>query len=156
MNKRSCIVVGIIFLISGCVTGSKDAPSRTAPVPRANSQAPAKRVSSKPNEPVGPLATPPASEEPALPPPALSPDLLDEDQTRYVQETSHKIEVTEQTVARVDQKQLSKEQYETWESVLNFLSKAKEALAVNDLPRAKALAEKAQTLVKDLPAPLQK
>ena len=155
MKKSSCLV-GVIFLFSGCLTGPMDAPSRTSPVPRANSQPPPKRISNKPSDPVSPPATPPASEDTPVPPPALSPDLLDGEQTSYVQETSLKIEVTEQTIARVDQKQLSKDQYETWVSVLNFLSKAKEALAANDLPRAKALAEKAQTLVKDLPVPLQK
>ena len=70
---------------------------------------------------------------------------------RYVQEASQKIEVTEQTAARVDQKQLSKEQHETWVAVQNFLSKAKDALVANDLTRAKTLAEKAQALVTDLP-----
>ncbi len=62
-----------------------------------------------------------------------------------------KIRQVEQRVAQIDHKHLTKQQQDTLLTIKSFLSKAKEAVSLKDVPRAVNLAEKAQTLVGELP-----
>jgi hypothetical protein len=80
----------------------------------------------------------------------LSPQIGRTDEDRLRREANSKIQTTEQIVAQIDLKRLAKEQQETYATVQNFLSNAKEALAARDFPRASNLADKAQILAEDL------
>jgi hypothetical protein len=80
----------------------------------------------------------------------LSPQIGRADEDRLRGEANSRIQKTEQIVAQIDQKRLAKEQVETYSTIQNFLSSAKEAIAVRDFPRASNLADKAQILAEDL------
>jgi hypothetical protein len=67
------------------------------------------------------------------------------------QEAMAKIRQVEQRVAQIDHKHLTKQQQDTLLTIQSFLSKAREAVSLKDVPRAVNLAEKAQTLVGELP-----
>lgn len=81
----------------------------------------------------------------------LSPAMADEHKDRMESEVTMKLRDTEQLVARVDHKNLTTQQSETFTAIRNFISKAKEALHEKDMPRALNLADKAQALAQDLP-----
>jgi hypothetical protein len=80
----------------------------------------------------------------------LSPQIGRGDEDRLRREANTRIQKTEQIVAQIDRKRLAKEQQETYSTIQNFLSNAKEALAARDFPRASNLADKAQILAEDL------
>lgn len=91
---------------------------------------------------------PPARREP--PPPVLAPQVGRGDEDRLRREANTRIQKTEQIVAQIDRKRLAKEQVETYSTIQNFLSNAREALTARDFPRASNLADKAQILAEDL------
>jgi uncharacterized protein with von Willebrand factor type A (vWA) domain len=80
----------------------------------------------------------------------LSPQIGRADEDRLTREANTRIQKTEQIVAQIDRQRLAKEQVETYSTIQNFLSSAKEALAARDFPRASNLADKAQILAEDL------
>jgi hypothetical protein len=80
----------------------------------------------------------------------LSPQIGRGDEERLRREANTRIQKTEQIVAQIDRKRLAKEQQETYSTIQNFLSNAKEALTARDFPRASNLADKAQILAEDL------
>jgi len=95
-----------------------------------------------------PETPPPVKREP--PPPVLSPQVGRGDEDRLRREANGRIQKTEQIVAQIDRKRLAKDQQETYSTIQNFLTNAKEALATRDFPRASNLADKARILAEDL------
>jgi len=77
--------------------------------------------------------------------------MADERKDKMENEVTTKIRHTEQLVAKVDSKNLTLQQNETFTAIQAFLSKAKEALHEKDMSRALNLAEKAEALAQDLP-----
>lgn len=97
-----------------------------------------------------PSPPPPARRAPAPPPPVLSPELGRADEERLRQEADSKLRRVEQILQRLDEKELAREQHETFSAVQSFLAKAKEALSAQDFLRASNLADKAQVLAEEL------
>lgn len=83
-------------------------------------------------------------------PPQLSPQVGQDEADRLRQGAESRIRATEQIINPIDQKKLAPQQQETMLTIQNFLSKAKEALAVKDFPRAFNLADKAKILAEGL------
>ena len=129
-----CYAFLMAVLLAGC------AQLKRLVTPSAPPEPPAVRREPSPPPPV----TPPAS------PPVLSPQIGRADEDRLTREASSRIQKTEQIVAQIDRQRLAKEQVETYSTIQNFLSSAKEALAARDFPRASNLADKAQILAEDL------
>jgi len=80
----------------------------------------------------------------------LSPQASGVEEERRKQEARVRIEGAERIVQQIDQRKLGKEDQETYVTIQSFLSKAKEALSVNDFPRAVNLADKAQVLAHEM------
>ncbi len=80
----------------------------------------------------------------------MSPQVSKSDEERLRRESQARIQQTEQTLGAIDQQRLSKDDRETQATIRDFVGKAKEALASNDLLRAASLSEKAQILANDL------
>ncbi|HEX9899627.1 MAG TPA: hypothetical protein VGC81_10400 [Candidatus Methylomirabilis sp.] len=130
--------LGHAFLMAVVLAGCADL--KRLVTPSAPPEPPA--VKREPSPP--PQVTPPAS------PPVLSPQIGRGDEDRLRREANTRIQKTEQIVAQIDRKRLAKEQQETYSTIQNFLSNAKEALTARDFPRASNLADKAQILAEDL------
>lgn len=140
--------IGLLLIAAGCAERPKESLPAGQP---SLSSLPASSVSKRAPKALTPRAAPRPA--PASSPPLLSPDPTGDQQE---QDAWQKIELAEQLVTHVNQTQLTKEQRDTFLTIQNFLSKAKEALAVNDLPRALTLAQKAHTLAAELPTTPQK
>ncbi len=80
----------------------------------------------------------------------LSPQVSKADEERLRRETQARLTGTEEILDRIDQQKLGKDDRETQATVRDFVVKAREALASNDLLRAASLSEKAQILATDL------
>jgi len=65
-------------------------------------------------------------------------------------ESATRIQKTEEIMAQIDEKKLSKEQRDTFSTIQSFLANAKQALAAQDFLRAFNLADKAQILTEEL------
>lgn len=85
-----------------------------------------------------------------VPPPQLSPRVGQEEADRLRQGAETRIQATEHIIKSLDQQKLSQKEQESLLTIQNFLSKAKEALAVKDFPRAFNLADKAKILAEGL------
>ena len=134
MVTRLCLALLLTLMFSGCAERKPQTMPPAAKVPAA-------KASSRPAPKV------PEPEEPLL----LSPTITDEHKDKMESEVTTKIRHAEQLVAKVDLKQLTAQQTETLSTIESFLSKAKEALQQKDMPRALNLADKAQTLARELP-----
>jgi len=138
VSVRSLKWLGQAFLMAVVLAGCADL--KRLVTPSAPPEPPAAKREPSPAPPV----TPPAS------PPVLSPQIGRGDEDRLRREANTRIQKTEQIVAQIDRKRLAKEQVDTYSTIQNFLSNAKEALAALDFPRASNLADKAQILAEDL------
>jgi hypothetical protein len=155
----------VLALAAGCAERKPDtisAPPAPPAPPAATSTAPTVSGSSGkiqptmklPPRPAGtlpemkPQVKPPESQEPLI----LSPSISEEHKDKLESAVATKIRQAEHLVARVDTSRLTSQQSETFSTIQNFLSKAKEALQQKDMPRALNLAEKAQTLAQELPS----
>jgi len=87
-------------------------------------------------------------EEP--PPRVLSSPAGREEEEQLKQQAAARIESTERMVRQINAKRLAKDQEELFSTIRSFLSKAKEAIALKDFPRAFALADKARILAEEL------
>lgn len=84
------------------------------------------------------------------PPTILSPRVGQEEEDRLKQEAKSRIDEAERLVKQIDQRKLAEEQRGTFLTIQSFLSKAKEALSLEDFLRAFNLADKAQILALEL------
>jgi len=150
---RGCRKVGVgswkrlghAFLVAAIVTGCAELERLLTPAPP---EPPAVKREPSPLPPAVPPPPPPVAPPPS--PPVLSPQIGRGDEDRMRREAGSRIQKTEQLVAQIDQKRLVPEQRETYSTIRSFLIHAKEALAVNDFPRAANLADKAQILAEEL------
>lgn len=90
----------------------------------------------------------PASREqkPAI----LVPENPHKDNGQVIVTYKAKIDETQNLLRTINERQLSKEQYDTYISINSFLEKAQEAFSQNDLSMALNLSEKAHTLTKEI------
>jgi len=116
-----------------------------------------KRATVVPGSPLPPPRSRPVKKEPSPvrkePPPApiiLSPRVGQEEEDRLKQEAKSRIDGTERIVKQIDQARLAEEQRGTLLTIQSFLSKAREALSLEDFLRAFNLADKAQILAQEL------
>jgi hypothetical protein len=161
VTKGLCSALLLGLLLVGCADTQKGMvivpPSATSgrdlrptSPPPPTSEPPAQKGTSQaippvPKEEPGPK---PSTQQAA---PLLSPDVSEKEKVQTGQEAMTKIREVEQRVAQIDHNHLTKQQQDTLLTIQSFLSKAKEAVSLKDVPRAANLAEKAQTLVGELP-----
>jgi hypothetical protein len=116
-----------------------------------------KKATVIPTSPLRPQRPRPVKKEPSpvkkedLPPPTiLSPRVGQEEEDRLKQEAKSRIDGAERLVKQIDQNRLVEEQRGTLLTIQSFLSKAREALSLEDFLRAFNLADKAQILALEL------
>jgi hypothetical protein len=80
----------------------------------------------------------------------VSPRVQDEE--RISRDVTARLTEARRRLAQVDPARLVGDQREIFASVQDFLTKAEEAMAAKDLPRAQILADKARKLADDLVA----
>lgn len=116
---------------------SVEDPTPPEPIPGKN-----KIPSDRPQQQV------PASQEqkPAI----LVPEIPNQDNGQVIVTYKAKIDETQNLLRTINERQLSKEQYDTYISINSFLEKAQEAFSQNDLSMAMNLSEKAHTLTKEI------
>lgn len=116
-----------------------------------------KKATVIPASPQRPQRPRPVKKEPSpvkkedLPPPTiLSPQVGQEEEDRLKQEAKSRIDGAERLVKQIDQDRLVEEQRGTLLTIQSFLSKAREAISLEDFLRAFNLADKAQILAQEL------
>jgi len=92
----------------------------------------------------------PVKKEDPPPPTILSPRVGQEEEDRLKQEAMSRIDGAERIVTQIDQNRLAEDQRGTFTTLQSFLSKAREALSLEDFLRAFNLADKAQILAQEL------
>jgi hypothetical protein len=92
----------------------------------------------------------PVKKEDPPPPTILSPRVGQEEEDRLKQEAMSRIDGAERIVTQIDQNRLVEDQRGTFTTLQSFLSKAREALSLEDFLRAFNLADKAQILAQEL------
>jgi hypothetical protein len=92
----------------------------------------------------------PVKKEDLPPPTILSPRVGQEEEDRLKQEAKSRIDGAERLVKQIDQNRLVEGQRGTLLTIQSFLSKAREALSLEDFLRAFNLADKAQILALEL------
>jgi hypothetical protein len=116
-----------------------------------------KKATVIPASPLRPQRPRPVKKEPspvkkeATPHPTiLSPRVGQEEEDRLKQEATSRIDEAERMVKQIDLNRLAEEQRGTLLTIQSFLSKAREALSLEDFLRAFNLADKAQILALEL------
>jgi len=117
------------------------APVASAPAPAPPS---APQVASLPPAPSVAAVTPPAAV------PVLAPQLSAEEEDRLTQKARSQIEGAEKVLSQIEKGRLRRTEQSTLATVLDFLAKAREAMAGRDYQRAATLADKARVLAEDL------
>ena len=100
----------------------------------------------KPPPPQPPAAQPERREPPAR----LSPQVTSAQEQSLLDEATSKIQGSERTLMFIDERKLTSDQQETYQTIQSFLAQAKAALYRKDFPRAINLAQKAQVLSDEL------
>ena len=103
-----------------------------------------------PAKPPSPSLPRPAQPERREAPPRLSPQVSTDQEKRLVDEATFKIQEAERTLLSIDERKLTSDQQETFQTIQSFLTQAKAALSRKDFPRAINLAQKAQVLSDEL------
>src|SRR5262245_22253595 len=128
------------FLTVACSSGPPHSPAARPPVDRQLQSTP--RATPKP--PAGPETPVDRPAPPRPSPPVLSPQVADGDRVR--EEVTRRIGHAAHIVDGIDESNVQKDQQEIYASLLDFLSKARGALASDDLASAQVLSEKASRL----------
>ena len=147
MRPLYSVILLAVIMMGGCaekratvVPGSPLPPPRSPPVKKEPSP-----VRKEP-----PPAPTPVRKEPPPAPTILSPQVGQEEEDRLKQEAKSRIDGAEQLVKQIDQNRLVEEQRGTLLTIQSFLSKAREALSLEDFLKAFNLADKAQILANEL------
>jgi len=147
MRPLYSVILLAVIMMGGCaekratvVPGSPLPPPRSPPVKKEPSP-----VRKEP-----PPAPTPVRKEPPPAPTILSPQVGQEEEDRLKQEAKSRIDGAERLVKQIDQNRLVEEQRGTLLTIQSFLSKAREALSLEDFLRAFNLADKAQILAQEL------
>jgi len=120
------------------------APAHAGPPPAPAASAP--QVASVPPAPPAPPVA--AVAPPAVP--VLAPQLSAEEEERLTQKARSQIEGAEKVLSQIEKGRLRRTEQSTLATVLDFLAKAREAMAGRDYQRAATLADKARVLAEDL------
>ena len=103
-----------------------------------------------PAKPPPPSLPRPAQPERREPPPRLSPQVSSDQEERLIDEATSKIHGAERTLLSIDERKLTFDQQETFQTIQSFLTQAKAALSRKDFLKAINLAQKAQVLSDEL------
>ena len=103
-----------------------------------------------PAKPPPPSLPRPAQPERREPPARLSPQVSTDQEERLTDEATSKIQGAERILLAIDERKLTSDQQETFQTIQSFLTQAKAALSRKDFPRAINLAQKAQVLSDEL------
>jgi hypothetical protein len=136
----------------------------SVPVPKVSEKgkpaAPVPEVAEKEKQPSVPVPKVSEKGEPAAPvpevpekekkPPILVPEVPEKVNGQAVVTYKTKIEETRDLIRVIDESRLTKEQHDTFNSIHSFLEKAQEAFSQDDMSMAVNLAEKANTLAKEI------
>lgn len=142
MRLLCSVILLMTVMLAGCAE-KKAAVIPDAPPALTKPRPTRKQPSSVRKEP------PPVKEE-SPPPPVLSLEASQEEEDRLRQEATSRIEGAERIVKQIDQAKLPEEQQGTFLTIQSFLTKAREALSLEEFLRAFNLADKAQILAQEL------
>jgi len=134
MRLLCSAILLLTVILAGC------AEKKTAVIPDTPPGLPKRRPVKK--EP------PPVKKEPP-PSTVLSLEASQEEEDRLKQEAMSRIDGAERIVKQIDQNSLAEDQRGTFLTLQSFLSKAREALSLEDFLRAFNLADKAQIVAQE-------
>jgi hypothetical protein len=142
MRLLCSAILLLMVILAGC------AEKKTAVIPDTPPGPPKPRPVRKEPSSVRKEAPPVKKESP--PSTVLSLEASQEEEDRLKQEAMSRIDGTERIVKQIDQNRLAEDQRGTFLTLQSFLSKAREALSLDDFLRAFNLADKAQILAQEL------
>ena len=147
------LLCSAIFLLTVILAGC--AEKKTAVIPDTHPGLPKRRPVRKEPSSVRKELPPVKKESPPVtkespPSTVLSLEVSQEEEDRLKQEAMSRIDGAERIVKQIDQNRLAEDQRGTFLTLQSFLSKAREALSLEDFLRAFNLADKAQILAQEL------
>jgi len=135
MRLLCSAILLLTVILAGC------AEKKTAVIPDTPPGLPKRRPVKK---------EPPPVKKESPPSPVLSLEASQEEEDRLKQEAMSRIDGAQRIVKQIDQNSLAEDQRGTFLTLQSFLSKAREALSLEDFLRAFNLADKAQILAQEL------
>ena len=149
MRLLCSAILLLTVILAGC------AEKKTAVIPDTPPGSPKRHPARKEPSSVRKEPPPVKKEPPPVtkePPPStvLSLEVSQEEEDRLKQEAMSRIDGAERIVKQIDQNRLAEDQRGTFLTLQSFLSKAREALSLEDFLRAFNLADKAQILAQEL------
>jgi len=135
MRLLCSAILLLTVILAGC------AEKKTAVIPDTPPGLPKRRPVKK---------EPPPVKKESPPSTVLSLEASQEEEDRLKQEAMSRIDGAERIVKQIDQNSLAEDQRGTFLTLQSFLSKAREALSLEDFLRAFNLADKAQILAQEL------
>jgi hypothetical protein len=149
MRLLCSAILLLTVILGGC------AEKKTAVIPDTPPGLPKQRPvrkdpSSVKKEPPPVKKEPPPVKKESPPSTVLSLEASQEEEDRLKQEAMSRIDGAERIVTQIDQNRLAEDQRGTFLTLQSFLSKAREALSLEDFLRAFNLADKAQILAQEL------
>jgi len=142
MRLLCSAILLLTVILAGC------AEKKTAVIPDTHPGLPKRRPVRKEPSSVRKELPPVKKESP--PSTVLSLEVSQEEEDRLKQEAMSRIDGAERIVKQIDQNRLAEDQRGTFLTLQSFLSKAREALSLEDFLRAFNLADKAQILAQEL------
>ena len=142
MRLLCSAILLLTVILGGC------AEKKTAVIPDTPPGLPKRRPVRK--EPSSVKKEPPPVKKESPPSTVLSLEASQEEEDRLKQEAMSRIDGAERIVTQIDQNRLAEDQRGTFLTLQSFLSKAREALSLEDFLRAFNLADKAQILAQEL------
>ena len=142
MRLLCSAILLLTVILAGC------AEKKTAVIPDTPPGLPKRRPVRKEPSSVRKESPPVKKESP--PSTVLSLEASQEEEDRLKQEAMSRIDGAERIVKQIDQNRLAEDQRGTFLTLQSFLSKAREALSLEDFLRAFNLADKAQILAQEL------
>ena len=135
MRLLCSAILLLTVILAGC------AEKKTAVIPDTPPGLPKRRPVKK---------EPPPVKKESPPSTVLSLEASQEEEDRLKQEAMSRIDGAERIVKQIDQNSLAEDQRGTFLTLQSFLSKAREALSLEDFLRAFNLADKAQIVAQEL------
>ena len=142
MRLLCSAILLLTVILGGC------AEKKTAVIPDTPPGLPKQRPVRK--DPSSVKKEPPPVKKESPPSTVLSLEASQEEEDRLKQEAMSRIDGAERIVTQIDQNRLAEDQRGTFLTLQSFLSKAREALSLEDFLRAFNLADKAQILAQEL------
>jgi len=149
MRLLCSVILLLTVMLAGCAE-KKSAVIPNAPPALSKPRPARKQPSSERKQPSSVSKEPPPIKEESPPPTVLGLEASQEEEDRLKQEATSRIDGAERLVKQIDQNRLVEEQRGTLLTIQSFLSKAREALSLEEFLRAFNLADKAQILAQEL------